>query len=212
MVDNLNEPSLIIMDNAKYHCVYRPEVPQYNKMLKRELQDYLKKKNVTFDKSDTVGILKTKAKKYIEDNEVWEVVYYANSRGHKVVWTPPGYSNLQPIELLWARLKGNVGCQYEDGTTLRLVHNRLLCKVERMNTEEGKDYINRIIEKCYKKSYNIWQQINSDEANKQALADNAAEEQNEEENVKPSSKSSAHNKSNASSSTSDESQGSIHAL
>jgi transposase len=54
------------------------------------------------------------------------VAFVAKSRpgaltyhGHDIVFTPPYHSNLQPIELVWANTKGEVGRQYDTQTTFK---------------------------------------------------------------------------------------------
>jgi hypothetical protein len=42
-----------------------------------------------------------------------------------VLFTPPRYSELQPIETVWAIVKGRVGRQYTTATTLADVEDRL---------------------------------------------------------------------------------------
>ncbi len=49
----------------------------------------------------------------------------AKDRGHGVLFTPPYHSNLQPIELVWANSKGEVGRQYDTNTTIQDVEQRL---------------------------------------------------------------------------------------
>ncbi|KAG9410994.1 hypothetical protein AC1031_016647 [Aphanomyces cochlioides] len=49
----------------------------------------------------------------------------ARDRGHRVLYTPPYHSNLQPIELVWAVIKGEVGRQYNTETTFQDVESRL---------------------------------------------------------------------------------------
>ncbi|RHZ24033.1 hypothetical protein DYB31_006619 [Aphanomyces astaci] len=53
------------------------------------------------------------------------VVSMARARGHDVVFTPPHHSDLQPIEMVWAKVKGDVGVQYTVDTTFADVRSRL---------------------------------------------------------------------------------------
>jgi hypothetical protein len=58
--------------------------------------------------------------------------------------------DLQPIELVWALVKGNVGqqsCWCGVGTTLEIVNQRLEQEFEKLLVS-GKDSIERMIEKC----------------------------------------------------------------
>ena len=49
----------------------------------------------------------------------------AEQNGHCVLFTPPCHSDLQPIELLWAKLKGNIGRKYDTDTTMTVLKQRL---------------------------------------------------------------------------------------
>ena len=121
---NLTVPSLIMMDNAKYHLVYAPEVPVPHKMRKAECQAWLQSKGVEMEDNMSAMELKALVKKYITDNIDIEVVRLAKEAGHEILFTPPYHSDLQPIELVWAFVKGNVGRQYSNESTLDLVYRK----------------------------------------------------------------------------------------
>jgi transposase len=57
--------------------------------------------------------MKLLVKAYILSNNVKiEVEHLVEAGGHPVLFTPAYHSDLQPIELVWALVKGNVGLQY----------------------------------------------------------------------------------------------------
>uniref|UniRef100_K3X3K4 Tc1-like transposase DDE domain-containing protein n=1 Tax=Globisporangium ultimum (strain ATCC 200006 / CBS 805.95 / DAOM BR144) TaxID=431595 RepID=K3X3K4_GLOUD len=47
------------------------------------------------------------------------------AEGYDVVYTPPHHFNLQPIEIVWAIVKGDVGRQYITSTTFADILMRL---------------------------------------------------------------------------------------
>ncbi|KAG9398678.1 hypothetical protein AC1031_014461 [Aphanomyces cochlioides] len=49
----------------------------------------------------------------------------ARQAGHEIVFTPPHHSDLQPIETIWAIVKGKVERQYDVNTTFDDVGKRL---------------------------------------------------------------------------------------
>lgn len=59
--------------------------------------------------------------------------------GHEVLYTPPRYSDFQPIELVWTAVKGEVGRQYTTQTSFTDVHTRLVTAFDnlRSSTVEG---------------------------------------------------------------------------
>jgi transposase len=115
-----------MLDNAAYHCVYGLDVPQWYKLKKQECIDYLSSNAIIFDPSMTATEMKQLVKHFIANNVKIEVERLAEERGHTVLFTPAYHSNLQPIELVWALVKGNVGWQYSNQTTLDMVYGRLM--------------------------------------------------------------------------------------
>lgn len=75
-------------------------------MRKPELLELLKTWNIFYDKNEiTVPEAKLKLKTLISENILMEVVRLANLNGHKVLFTPPHYSYLQPIEITRLKLR-----------------------------------------------------------------------------------------------------------
>jgi transposase len=126
LLANLHQPSLIMLDNAAYHCVYRPDVPKWYKLKKQECINYLSSKSIDFDPSMMATEMKQLIKGYIASSVKIEVDRLAEAGGHTVLVTPAYHSDLQPIELVWALVKGNVGGQYSNHTTLDIVYERLM--------------------------------------------------------------------------------------
>ena len=102
----LKSPSVIVLDNASYHNIKTEEtvVPNFNQR-KAVLQDYLSKHNIPFQPLETKKQLyeKIKFKKLLS---VFKTDKIANLHGHEVLRTPVRHCELNPIELIWHRLKG----------------------------------------------------------------------------------------------------------
>ena len=113
----LKSPSVIVLDNASYHNIKTEEtvVPNFNQR-KAVLQDYLSKHNIPFQPLETKKQLyeKIKFKKLLS---VFKTDKIANLHGHEVLRTPVRHCELNPIELIWAEVKGFVA---ENNTTFRL--------------------------------------------------------------------------------------------
>lgn len=123
LLPNLHQPSLIIMDNAGYHCTFPDDVPKGVKK-KVDYINYCTSRNIPVNPCDTIPMLKAKMKeKMSQEKMLCEVL--AEERGHKVLFTPPCHSDFQPIELLWAKLKGNIGRKYDSNTTMAILKQRL---------------------------------------------------------------------------------------
>jgi adenylosuccinate synthase len=75
------------------------------------------------------------------------VEHLSEEGGHTVLFAPAYHSDLQPIELVWALVKGYVGCQYSNGTTFDMVYARLMHEFNQLE-DRGHRSINGMIEKC----------------------------------------------------------------
>jgi hypothetical protein len=84
---------------------------------------------------------------HIPDLVKIEVERLAEERGHTVLFTPAYHSDLQPVELVWALVKGNVGRQYSNKTTLDMVYEHLMHEFNQLE-DRGHRSINGMIEKC----------------------------------------------------------------
>lgn len=125
LLPQLQEPSIIIMDNAAYHKAPPDNAPNVRMMKKAELQEFLASKGIAFGVRESVISLRMKGKEWCQQNVRPFVSQLAEAHGHVVLFTPPYLSELQPIELLWADLKGAVGRQYSLDTTFAQVLVRL---------------------------------------------------------------------------------------
>ena len=84
-------------------------------------------------------------RKWQQENIDPEIVQMAAEQGHKFIFTPPHYSDLQPIELLWARVKNAVAKEYSKQTTLSDVRHRLEHQFSKLDTDEGLEAVLAII-------------------------------------------------------------------
>jgi hypothetical protein len=120
LLPNLLEPSIIITDNAAYHLVYNESVPKPARMKREDCIAYLNSKGVAFSPRSTVLMLKAMVREYIKTHEKPEIVRAAEAEGHEVLFTPPHHSDFQPIEYLWACVKGRVARKYTTRGTVTL--------------------------------------------------------------------------------------------
>jgi transposase len=162
LLPNLGDtPCVIMMDNAAYHLVYSEHVPHPYKMKKAELIEYLLSKGQSTTDQDgrqlPVLLLRAKVKAYIEKNEVSAVIELAREKFHKILFTPPYHSDLQPIELLWARIKGNVARLYSNGRTIHELKAQLDAEFGKLPDKSAS--IQGMIEKTAAISKKFWDEI-----------------------------------------------------
>ncbi len=163
LLSNLRQPSIIMLENAKYHLVYDETVPKLSRMKKQELVAYLVSIGVPLHGEHSVLQLRNMARQWINENEKIAIVMTAEEAGHKVLLTPPYHSDLQPIELVWALIKGNVGRKYSTETTLSMVHNPLMAEFGRLQ-DQGQQSTGKTIEKCAERAAAMYkEQLEMDE-------------------------------------------------
>ena len=136
LLPNLSQPSLIHFDNAKYHRT-KPATtctPSGYRLKRAELQRVLTVSGISFAAKDTVATLRKKLKAYVDTVEP-EVVQLSKQQGHEVLYTPPYHCDLQPIEMVWSQVKGEVGRQYDLSTTMVIVKQRLEAAFEHLNAD-----------------------------------------------------------------------------
>ncbi|RQM25057.1 hypothetical protein B5M09_011453 [Aphanomyces astaci] len=113
----------IVMDNAKYHKGLPIGTPT-SRQSKKVLLDACRTYGIAVDEKAFKSILW----QHFSDHKATikpAIVQMATEKGHTVVYTPPHHSDLQPIELVSAIVKGHLGHKYTDGTGLLEVKARL---------------------------------------------------------------------------------------
>lgn len=112
LLDNLNEPHYILMDNAPYHSVQINKAPTANNN-KGEIIEWLQNNGVAANtqmlKKELVRLLnlhkqQTKKKYFLDE--------MAKSKGHTVIRLPPYHCQYNAIEMIWAQIKGGLICIY----------------------------------------------------------------------------------------------------
>ena len=116
--------AVIVMDNAKYHKKLPDDVPRMTDK-KNDLQEACRKYGMDVSANLTKAMLWEKLHQHIQANISPVIVKMAEDEGHEVLFTPPHFSDLQPIETVWAIVKGIVGRQYTTTTTFKDVLLRL---------------------------------------------------------------------------------------
>ncbi len=100
LLPSLEEPSIIIMGNASYHKTNPVGTPNPSRMKKNEVLSYLTEYGIEYSEDITSIEARILLRDYISHNIQLAVVKATNSSRHEVGFTPPHYSDLQPIELL----------------------------------------------------------------------------------------------------------------
>ena len=111
LLDVLDRPSVIVVDNASYHNAVTDESKSPTmKDRKAVMQRWLSSHNIAFEARMT----KVELYQVIKDNKppvIYQTDVMAHAAGHMVLRTPPRQCQLNAIELIWARVKCQVAKQ-----------------------------------------------------------------------------------------------------
>jgi transposase len=105
-INYLEEGSIIVVDNASYHSAILNKAPSTTSR-KSEIVDWLKKKNITVDPTETRAELLQRVQ-LLKTRKIYELDKITNERGHQVIRLPPYHCQYNPIELIWAQVKREV--------------------------------------------------------------------------------------------------------
>ena len=94
MLLNPTKPSIIILDNARYYLALGAK---YQDRVLSTL--FFLGKGILFDPRMLAVELKQLVRKHFADYKKLEIICLVELAGHKVLFSPPYYSDLQPIEL-----------------------------------------------------------------------------------------------------------------
>lgn len=143
MIEYIPANSVIVMDNASYHSRLKENLPTTS-WKKAEIVNWLQRKELSYDntmvKKELLGIVrlhKSQYKKYVIDE-------MARDRGIIVLRLPPYHCELNPIELIWAQVKGYVA---RNNKTFKMqeVRQLLLNSLANVSSENWQNAIKHVI-------------------------------------------------------------------
>lgn len=148
LLPNLEEPSIVILDNASYHTRAVDRWPT-SSWKKSELQEWLRSKNIPYQPTDTVAVLRAKITQYPRQNKSYVVDNLIMAAGHEVLRLPPYHCQYNAIEMVWSQAKRHYD-KYISHTK-----NPLECwkaALDNVSQENWSDYVNHT-DKIIKKSW-----------------------------------------------------------
>lgn len=98
---------VIVLDNASYHSRQLIKIPTKSSN-KSEIIEFMKKFDLPVPDPVPIKLILLERIKAANINKMYAVDEMARKAGHEVLRLPPYYCILNPIELVWARLKSNV--------------------------------------------------------------------------------------------------------
>lgn len=114
LIPNIQDNSVVIMDNASYHNAYKNDgVPSLNSK-KSVLQEWLKHKGIPYEEDylrpqliELINIHRPKKECFLDDLLANDPLF--KERKIEIVRTPQYHPELQPIEKCWAVMKQEIG-------------------------------------------------------------------------------------------------------
>lgn len=134
VLPNLEPNSVLVVDNAPYHNVKIEKAPT-SRSRKQDMKAWLLKNSIPFGNDmllpelyKLVQLHKPRYARYALDETV-------KREGHDILRLPPYHPDLNPIELIWAEIKGYVA---KRNTSCTMAKAKALCeeKVSRMGAED----------------------------------------------------------------------------
>lgn len=107
ILPTLKPNSVLVIDNAPYHT-RKIESGPINKWRKGQIIDWLKEKNIAYEPKMTKDRLLDIARKEKAAHEKFAVDEMAAAQNVQILRLPPYHCELNPIELVWAQVKGHV--------------------------------------------------------------------------------------------------------
>lgn len=145
VIPNLQPNSVLVVDNASYHNTLIDKAPNSNSN-KSQMQEWLRNKNIDFNpkslKPELYEIIKRHKNEYIQ----YSLDSIMESHGHKVLRLPPYHLDFNPIENIWAQVKGHVS-KFNVSMNLTEVKRLLLEKFSSITPEDWRKVVDHAI-KC----------------------------------------------------------------
>lgn len=159
------EPCIFIMDNAKYHKTKADGLPQWAKMKKDDALQWLKANAPQCNAEPwwSADALKTQVREEIAKRPLAvEQLLHKHNKDHQLLFTPPYHSDLQPIELLWAWVKGDIRKQHDNTTTTKHVETRTIQGFAGV-AQTGGPRIAKLINHSFKVALKFWNADDEDD-------------------------------------------------
>lgn len=99
--------AVIVMDNASYHSRKLEKIPT-TATRKVDIQNWLQRKGIAYENSELKAQLLKKVKEEKHKYEAYVVDEKAKQKDISVIRLPPYHCELNPIELIWAQVKGDI--------------------------------------------------------------------------------------------------------
>lgn len=162
LLPNLEPKTVIVIDNAPYHNSHIDKAPT-SKSRKQEMKDWLTKHGIPFSDNMFVPELYKLIQLHKPTQQRFLIDEIVRKEGHDVLRLPPYHPDLNPIELIWADIKGFVSTR---NTTCSMSNVKTLCeeKISNMGAQNWLpkcDHVRKIENKYIEQEGGIDEMIES---------------------------------------------------
>ncbi|KAL4088851.1 hypothetical protein QTP88_023935 [Uroleucon formosanum] len=102
LLPNLSKNSVVVLDNATYHCHQSNRAPNSNS-LKKDMINWLTENNISFNstmfKPQLYDIIRKHKQVFIK----YSLDGILSKEGHDIIRLPPYHPDLNPIEMIWSQ-------------------------------------------------------------------------------------------------------------
>lgn len=139
------EKSVIVLDNASYHSRRREKIP-CSSSTKKAMQEWLTLKNIEFNEDMVKAELLQLINSHKPSNISYVVDEMAKQQNKIVLRLPPYHCELNPIELIWAQVKGDVARNNRTFklSDVKVLFHNALSKVTEQNWKNAIDHTKKI--------------------------------------------------------------------
>ena len=142
----LDRPSCLVMDNASYHNVVDDEDKHPTTASRKAvIAGWLESRGLVFDPTSTKKTLLTLANQ-AKEPKVFSIDKVINQHGHEALRLPPYHCQLNPIENIWSKVKGQVAA---NNKTFKIADTK------RLTIEAIKDVSTEFFQRCEQHSMKI---------------------------------------------------------
>ncbi|XP_068619729.1 uncharacterized protein [Battus philenor] len=144
LIPNIPNNSVLVIDDASYHNKYVEKPPNSN-TIKQEMIDWLMRHNIPIDQNLTKPQIYEIVCKHKGQLTEFSVDKILADHGHIVLRLPPYHSHFNPIESIWAQLRGYIASKNID-INLTGLKKLLIEKVNMIGPEDWKKHCDHVIE------------------------------------------------------------------
>ena len=144
----LDRPSCLVMDNASYHNVVDQEDKHPTAASRKAvIAAWLEHRGIVFDQNSTKKVL-LKLANQAKEPKIFSIDKVINQHGHEALRLPAYHCQLNPIENIWSKVKGQVAA---NNKTFKIADTK------RLTIEAIKDVNKEYFERCEQHSIKIEQ-------------------------------------------------------